>query len=99
MDWVIFEAVTVITWLLLLFGFYDRVFFLISAILGFFFSSFAVNDQTFVLDQVYNPATGTWIQYTISVYPYVLLMAIPVIVSTLIFILKLTQTTEEAILF
>ena len=99
MDWVVFEAVSVVTWLLLLFGFYDRIFFLFSAILGFFFASFAMNDQTFVLDQVYNPATGTWVQYTISVYPYILMLAIPVIASTLIFIVKSTQTTEEAILF
>ena len=99
MDWVVFQVISIVTWLLLLFGFYDRVFFLFSAILGFFFSSFAVNDGKFVLDQVYNQNTNTWIQYTISVYPYVLLMVIPVIMSALIFMVKLSQGTEEAILF
>jgi hypothetical protein len=99
MDWVSFEAITVIVWLVMIFGFYDRIFFLISAIVGFFFSAIAMNDGVFVLDQVYNPNTSTWITYTISVYPDIIMMAIPVIVSTLILIVKLGQGTEEAILF
>ena len=94
-----FEAITVITWLLFVLGFYDRVFFLLSMTIGFFFSAWAMNDGTFVLDQVYNINTATWIQYTISVYPYILLMAIPVIASFMIFIVKVIPNEENDIMF
>jgi hypothetical protein len=100
MDFVMFEAVTFIVWLLLIFGFLDKVFFLISSIIGFFFAAWAMNDANgFVINQVYNSTTATWVLYTISVYPYILLMAMPTIVSTLIFITLVTRNTEEAILF
>ena len=101
MDFIVFESITFVTWLLLIFGFLDRVFFLLSMIIGFFFSAWAMTaDQGFfIINQVYNSTTSTWILYETSVYPYILLMVIPVIASFMIFIVRVLPNAENDILF
>lgn len=68
-------------------------------IIGFFFSAIAMNDGFFILNQVYNSATSTWIVYEVSVYPTILLMAVPVVAAFMIFIVRVIPNPEGDVLF
>jgi hypothetical protein len=99
LDFILFETVSFVVWFLFILGFLDRVFFLLSMIIGFFFSAQAISDQYFVLNQVYNTVTSSWVLYEINVYPYILLMAIPVLASFIVFIVRVLPNAEADILF
>lgn len=101
MDFILFETIAFVTWFLFILGFLDRVFFLLSMTIGFFFSAWAMTADNgfFIINQVYNVSTATWILYETNVYPYILLMVIPVIASFIVFIVRVIPNPEGDVMF
>ena len=63
---IIYELTIVVILVLTVFGFFDRMFFIFSLFVNWIATVQFLTDGSLVTDKIYNPATATWINNTVT---------------------------------